>query len=322
MVLPRSSRRVGFTLIELLVVIAIIAILIGLLLPAVQKVRAAAARMSCANNLKQLGLACQSYHDAYSVLPPSRIARNEYATWPVLVLPFIEQDALYQQWQATGLGVRFSNQNAVARTTEVKTFFCPSRRGPGSALSKPHSVDSANQETQPGALGDYAGCDGDSANENTLDAGGVMIVGHVLNPAPAGGTTDNPPGSPNVRINTFVGRIRLTDIHDGTSSTFLIGEKHVPPGHFGEVAYGDNAYYSGYDYRSAQRSASSSRLIVPSPSDPGVTKPYDRFGSWHTGVCQFVFADGSVHAISNNIDPTNLKRLALRNDGQVITADY
>jgi prepilin-type processing-associated H-X9-DG protein len=305
-----------------LVVIAIIAILIGLLLPAVQKVRAAASRMQCANNLKQLGLACQSYHDAYGVLPPSRIARNEYATWPVLVLPFLEQDNLYQQWQATGIGVRFSNQTAVARTTEVKTYFCPSRRGPGTALSKPHSADSNNQETQPGALGDYAGCDGDSAAENTLDAGGVMIVAHVLSPTPAGGEIDNPPGSPNIRINSFVGRVRMTDIGDGTSNTFLIGEKHVPPGHFGSQAYGDNAYYSGYSYRSAQRSASTNRLLVPAPDASGVTTPYDRFGSWHAGVCQFVFADGSVHAINNSIDGANLKRLALRNDGQVITANF
>src|SRR5207244_4509678 len=108
---------------------AIISVLAGLLLPAVQKAREAANRMSCGNNLHQLGLAMHMYHDTLGTLPPDRL-RTGYATWAVLLLPFLEQDNLFRKWD---LSLTYYAQNPQARLTPVKSYFCPSRRSSNSA---------------------------------------------------------------------------------------------------------------------------------------------------------------------------------------------
>jgi prepilin-type N-terminal cleavage/methylation domain-containing protein len=155
--MPARVPRRGFTLIELLVVIAVISVLIGLLLPAVQKAREAASRISCANNLKQIGLALHLYHNDHDRLPPNRLD-GPRATWAVLILPYLEQDNLYRRWD---LARSYYEQPGVSRTTPVPGYFCPSRRtasGPGQ-LSIDGDVLVTPNGTRlpfPGATADYA----------------------------------------------------------------------------------------------------------------------------------------------------------------------
>src|SRR5262245_33781 len=185
---PRfRSARSGFTLIELLAVIAIIAILIGLLVPAVQKVREAANRASCQNNLKQIGLAVHTYHDNQRRLPPTYI-RQDWVTWAVLILPFLEQENAYKLWDVP---LRYYDQpnrdvaNLDPTPRNFPVYFCPSRRGPDIGFSVDNGgtdqdVPSAHTDLnhRPGGLSDYAACHG--TDVGTLEGNGALSIGTVL----------------------------------------------------------------------------------------------------------------------------------------------
>ena len=162
-----AARRRGFTLIELLVVIAIISLLVGFLLPAVQRAREAANRISCANNLKQIGLAIHSYEGVYGTLPPNRL-REGYATWLVLILPFVEEEPLFRQW---GLNATYYQQNDTARLTRVRIYFCPSRRTsntpPIASLYGDTPSWGGTSQHFPGALSDYAANIGTTGMDHT-----------------------------------------------------------------------------------------------------------------------------------------------------------
>jgi prepilin-type N-terminal cleavage/methylation domain-containing protein len=156
---PLTNRRRGFSLVELLVVIAIIALLVGLLLPAVQHAREAAHRTSCLNNLKQITLAMHNYELSYQNLPP-RCLGETGATWAVLILPFVEQKNLYNLWD---LSNSYYDQSDTARLSRVPIYFCPSRRLPSMAGNSTFGDnrwlggDSYGPQVS-GALIDYAAC--------------------------------------------------------------------------------------------------------------------------------------------------------------------
>jgi prepilin-type N-terminal cleavage/methylation domain-containing protein len=314
--------RGGFTLIELLVVIAIIAILIGLLLPAVQKIREAAARMSCSNNLHQMALAVHNYQDSHNDLPPSRLDHRGGLTWAVQLLPYLEQDNFWKQWDVTRLyydqGPTVAAGDAI-RATAVKTYFCPSRRAPG-VLSVsgdyPDTPFAGVKSQYAGSVGDYAACIG---NDTTPESSGIAGEGGngAFSVALIPWKYVRPPvtGGPPAILGPQKSMTSLTSIPDGLSNTLFIGEKHVRLGQFGNGASeGDGSVYNGDILSFASRAAGTNNPLALGPSDRFRTQ----FGSYHSGVCQFAFGDGRVQAISVTISPSVLDLLAQRNDGRVI----
>jgi prepilin-type N-terminal cleavage/methylation domain-containing protein/prepilin-type processing-associated H-X9-DG protein len=296
-------RTTGFTLIELLVVIAIIGILIALLLPAVQKVREAANRMQCANNLKQLALACLNYNNTYGVLPPATIGppsgTADYATWAVLILPYVEQDNLYRQWS---LPLTYAKQAPAMVRSPVNLFFCPSRSQP--------RVSARGQASQYGLAADYVGCGGSGVGSDTSDPAHRGVIIDASNVVVVSG-----------QWVSCQGRVSLSTIPDGTSNTFMLGEKHITLGAFFQTLdYGDGSVYDHYWGRYSTRCAGPADPLHGQFDDCGgaPSQCYRGFGSWHAGLCQFAFADGHVQGVNNATDPNVLYLLAVRDDGMPI----
>ncbi|HBO42630.1 MAG TPA: prepilin-type cleavage/methylation domain-containing protein [Planctomycetaceae bacterium] len=308
--------RRGFTLVELLVVIAIIGVLIAILLPAVQAAREAARRMHCANNLRQLGLAVHAFNDANRLLPPAGISGQGGVTWASQVMSYIEQTTAYSQWEPF-VRKQFGYYEATdqARQTQLAINYCPSRRQ-APQLSKDYHL--RNGMGGPGALGDYAACLGDAdpySSPAPLDTGVLGYMYLYQSPTPDGGS------------GLFVWRLnrRLDDITDGTSKTILLGEKHVRPDEWGWSAGGDFSIYNDDKWEVPTRIAGIGfPLAEPERDiDSGTAnrKHTLQFGSDHPGVCQFVMADGRTIKLNVNIDPTVLRRLANREDGEVVTLE-
>jgi prepilin-type N-terminal cleavage/methylation domain-containing protein len=301
----RSRTRAAFTLIELLVVIAVIGVLVALLLPAVQQSREAARRSECSNHLKQISLAIHNFEDAQQALPSSRLG-PQHATWFVQILPYIEQGNLYNSWNIANT---YYLQPTTARTTQVGAFSCPSRRS--SMLSTQFEVSSTglpDTRQYPGILGDYA-------------ANGGQFAGAIVdNPLCNGVMCQAESQLTGDQVVETKSQTRLRDILDGTSHTFLVGEKHVPRSKYGQSgpSWGDGAIYNGDFPRNYNRIAGLPKFnLGQGPND--LDGPWHcKFGSDHPGICQFAFTDGHVAALKNSTDMTILNRLAVRNDGQIV----
>jgi prepilin-type N-terminal cleavage/methylation domain-containing protein/prepilin-type processing-associated H-X9-DG protein len=331
----RHSRKRGFTLIELLVVIAIIAILIGLLLPAVQKVRAAAARIKCANNLKQLGLAMHNYENSYGKLPPSCWKQGikdpgNYPTypwnpsayhWSYCILPYIEQDNLYKMIPYV-LNPDWTTQPYLTgMQTQIPILRCPS------------TTDNLTyDDTTNGVL---------VPNRYAVSYG-VVISGTVGNPSTSAAgeqssyLDDGSPGSPNGKFNfpelvanRFTGpfnqnwEYKFSDITDGLSNTACIGERYRTSNLTDGWGYWAVGSPQAQDKHAEFSGTTGEPFNIESTASGNTGRKIDYCGfrSRHSGGVQFVFLDGSVHFMTDATSDAVRLAIGTRNGGEVFTMD-
>ncbi len=279
----KSRPRSAFTLIELLVVIAIIAILIALLVPAVQKVREAAARVQCTNNLKQMGLAVHGHNDTFKFLPTGgtipwagpdftaggvpQTGNLQGASWLYQILPFVEQKAVHLKTNPW--------------TFNIPIYFCPSRR--------------TNARQQDRFLGDY----GSVTPESDMWQGNTWGV-------PTGARYNGMI----VRSQTQGSPVNLAQIVDGTSNTLLASEKQLSPANYESGDWHDDRGWSdGWDPDVVRQANQGVLQDVNGASGYAI-------GAAHSGGVQALFGDGSVRTLRYGTDPTLVVQLSHRSDGQ------
>jgi prepilin-type N-terminal cleavage/methylation domain-containing protein/prepilin-type processing-associated H-X9-DG protein len=315
-----STRRVrGFTLIELLVVIAIIAVLIGLLLPAVQKVREASYRAKCQNNLKQIGLALHNYHGAVGNFPAGSTATSIntcYQNWAIEILPYIEQDSLKNVYKKNLLNE--DPQNAPVRTTRVNIYVCPTDPGAFQAIN-PSAGPGVGQLYMPGSYRGNGGlCDGINFWDRYDQLGAAVLIGkgYINKRGPLHVTN----------ASVGLGTEKLSDIVDGTSTTILAGEylttTIASQGHRVFWAY---AYWE-WSLGGASEGVTTPNYILFSSFDDcaiydtsGSQSQCKRgFSSLHNDLINFVMCDGSVRPIRRTIDSKIFMALATIAGGEVV----
>jgi prepilin-type N-terminal cleavage/methylation domain-containing protein/prepilin-type processing-associated H-X9-DG protein len=318
---PQGKIRPGFTLIELLVVIAIIAILIGLLLPAVQKVREAANRGKCQNNLKQWGLANQNYHDVFKFLPPGSVF-NPRHTFVVELWPYIEQDAMakaYNHNQGFYLAPNIvQNTYTGICAQQCATYYCPSDR-PGALWSG---------DTYWRVRGNYVVCWGNNMIATKAAAAAPAA-------APYGWRWPQAPGVPT--------KVHLTDIKDGTSNTLMMSEIIVakidnqmgPYDIRGDVMNDSQGDFTSFAFMTINTpnttTADANACPTSTPATDPVSPPCTYTNgsapteaaarSRHSGGVNGVLCDGSVRFFSNTISQATWQAMGTINGGEVLGPD-
>ena len=281
----RYDRR-AFTLVELLVVIAIIGILVGLLLPAVQAAREAARRMSCANNLSQVGLAIHNFEFAAEHLPSGSVndsgpIRNEpignHTSWTVKLLPYLEQSSLYRSID-TGKGV-YDPANEGARRTQIATLICP---------SYPYYSFAGGESDEIG-LSTYAACY--SSTETPLDKANDGVF--YLN-----------------------SRTKFSEIEDGSSNTIFVSEKISENGDLGWMS-GTRATLRNGTITEVPRKFRPSLVSMTTTSNPdNGSLEMGGFSSFHSNGCNVLFGDGGVRYVPISAEKSVVQALCTRNGGE------
>ncbi|WP_165251451.1 DUF1559 domain-containing protein [Paludisphaera soli] len=300
----RRARR-GFTLIELLVVIAIIAVLVALLLPAVQSAREAARRVTCVNNLMQIGVALHNYEGSFELLPPGVVdvgkgpildRPNGYGYgWLARLTPYMELKNVYNHFNFN-IGL-YDQSNVTTRHNLIRTFLCP-------------SDDATKQRNAQGLPAtSYAGVHHDVEAPIAADNRGVFFLNSV---------------------------IRYEEIPDGTSMTIFVGEKLNDGSDLGwasgtraslrNAGATPNSARSGTRPQVWTEDGPVDATQLPQPGDPAAdpekaARYVGGFGSRHPGGANFAFGDGSVRFIKDSIQPETFRLLANRADGEMINAD-